>query len=61
MQKYAEWGVSFIWIADPEHRTLEAYRLTDGKWLQLGVMHGEVAVEVDPFAAAPFSLEALWR
>ena len=61
MQKYAEWGVPFIWIADPEHRTLEAYQLTDGKWLQLDVLHGETGVELDPFAAAPFPLEVLWR
>lgn len=61
MQKYAEWGVAFIWIADPEHKTLEAYQLTEGKWLQLDVLHGETGVELDPFAAAPFSLDALWR
>ena len=59
-EKYAREGVAFMWFIDPETKLLEAYKLTDGKWLQLGVFAEDSEVSVEPFDAAPFKLDSLW-
>ncbi len=58
---YAAQGVSFMWLVDPDARTLEAFTLTEARqWLQIAALAEDAEVAVDPFAAAPFKLSALW-
>lgn len=60
MPRYAENGVRWLWLIDPEIRTLEAYELHDGKWLLLTVLDEDKPVSVAPFDEIEFPLSALW-
>lgn len=60
MPAYARHGVKHAWIVDPVARTLEAYRLEQGRWLQLGVWSERDVAEIEPFEAVPLELAALW-
>ena len=57
---YAEQGVGHCWLVDPLLRTLEAYALSDGRWLLLATLKGAEPVRLPPFDAIEFSLAALW-
>lgn len=57
---YAKQGVSWMWLLDPQLKTLEAYRNQSGQWLQLAVLTEGDEVKVEPFDAAPFKLDTLW-
>lgn len=57
---YAREGVAHLWFVDPDAKTLEAYRLTGGKWLQIQVFKNDDLVVAEPFDALPFKLDALW-
>lgn len=48
---YARHGVRHYWIVDPEARTLEAFELSEGRWLLLGAWGEDRAVRVPPFEA----------
>ena len=57
---YAEAGVGHLWLLDPGDGVLEAFALTNGRWLLLGtVQRGEV-VGLAPFDAVPFPLDDLF-
>ncbi len=57
---YAKYGVTHLWLIDPDLRTLEAFELKDGRWLLLSVPTKEDAVSMPPFGAIAFSLSVLW-
>lgn len=57
---YAEQGVGWIWLIDPDARTLEAFQNQDGRWLRLGAWADEAAPRVAPFDAIALGLGALW-
>lgn len=57
---YAEQGLRYYWLVDPRTKVLEAFVLSEGKWLLLDVVLNNATVAVAPFDAAPFSLAALW-
>jgi Uma2 family endonuclease len=58
---YARSGVSFAWLVDPQLRTLEVFRLADGKWV-LDSTHADSAmVTAVPFDAVELPLGTLWR
>jgi Uma2 family endonuclease len=57
---YAEQGVSHCWLVDPLLRTLEAYALSDGRWLLLATLKEADPVRLPPFDAIEFALDALW-
>ena len=46
---YAAKGVQHYWLVDPQSRVLEAYVLTDGRWLRLGAWGRDAVVRVPPF------------
>ncbi|MCP3098293.1 Uma2 family endonuclease [Myxococcus sp. K15C18031901] len=57
---YAREGVKYVWLIDPEARTLEAY-LGDGRqWVELGTYSGNERVRVAPFEALELELGVLW-
>ena len=60
LPRYAGYGVRWLWLIDPEARTLEAYELRDGHWLLLTVLDEDKPVSVVPFDAIEFPLSALW-
>ena len=60
MPLYAASGVGHLWLADPELRTVEVFRLLGGKWLLVTTFHGDVTVRAEPFDAIELDLAPLW-
>lgn len=60
MPIYAELGVRYLWLIDPDLQTLEAYQLHEGLWLMAGIFDNDATVSVAPFDACGFSLANLW-
>jgi Uma2 family endonuclease len=59
-QIYADQGVAFLWMLNPDTRVLDAYQLVAGKWLLLGTATGGDQVCLPPFDAISFSLDTLF-
>lgn len=60
MPFYARCGVGHAWLVDPILRTLEVYRLENGRWSLLGSWSDEAEVRAEPFDAIVLALGALW-
>jgi len=60
MPKYAQAGVPFLWLVDPELRTLEAFRLESGKWFLSQCFEGDDPVRAEPFQEIEIDLSLLW-
>ncbi len=60
MPIYATQGVQFLWLVDPDAKTLEAYRLHEGQWLRGGAWAEEAVARVEPFDAIELELKTLW-
>ena len=60
MPLYAEFGVKYCWLIDPDVRTLEAYVNEGGRWVVLGTWADDDVADIAPFEAVPFELAALW-
>ena len=58
---YAEIGVAFLWVIDPQERVLEAFLLTRGNWRLESVAVASEFVKLPPFDAATFSLDILFE
>ena len=58
---YAREGVAHLWLVDPLVRTLEVFRLEQGRWVLLAV-HGASAdpVRAEPFDAVELDLGRWW-
>ncbi|WP_333834667.1 Uma2 family endonuclease [Rubrimonas sp.] len=57
---YREHGVGWLWLVDPDARTLEAFALRDGAWVEIGTLTDADEVRMPPFDAISFPLSALW-
>jgi hypothetical protein len=57
---YARAGVRHLWIVDPVARTLEVFRLVDGRWTLVAAHADEETVRVEPFDAIELSLAGWW-
>jgi Uma2 family endonuclease len=57
---YARQGVAYAWLVDPLARTLEAFKLEQGRWVLIAILEDEAPVSVDPFDAITFALGDLW-
>jgi Uma2 family endonuclease len=60
MPAYAGYGVPHLWMLNPITRTLEVFRLTEGRWLLLTTHEGEARVRAEPFEAVELDLGGLW-
>ncbi len=60
MPVYARAGVPNLWIVDPITRTLEVYRLEDGRWIAASAYGGNEPVHAEPFDAVALELGRLW-
>jgi Uma2 family endonuclease len=57
---YAANGIGYVWLVDPEKRTLEVFALHEGHWRLESVFKAEEMVSAPPFEAVRFSLGGLW-
>lgn len=57
---YAQAGIPFYWLVDPELRVLEALALRDGTWLELGVYDDTATVRIAPFEAIELEVGRLF-
>jgi hypothetical protein len=60
MPIYASFGVSYAWLVHPRRRTLEAFRLHEGKWLAIAVYKDTDRARIEPFDAIELDLAVLW-
>ncbi len=58
---YRREGVSHLWLLSPELRTLEVYRLENGRWTEVETWEGDAVVRAEPFEAIELPLAALWQ
>ena len=59
MKLYAEHGVPFYWIVDPESRSVEAYTLTGTAYALAGRVIGETGA-LPPFSDLPVDQASIW-
>ena len=57
---YARERVAYMWLVDPNDRSLESFELRDGGWRRLARLTGNQRVSQPPFDAVSFSLGDLW-
>lgn len=57
---YAREGIEYVWLIDPAGRTLEAFQLQGGRWLQWGAWCDDDRVRAAPFDAMELELQVLW-
>lgn len=60
MSLYAREGVGHLWLVDALARTLEAYRLENGRWIVTGTYGGDAKVRVEPFEVLEVDLARWW-
>ena len=60
MPKYAEFGVNYLWIISPEHKSLEVFKNREGSWLVLSIFGENDKVRAEPFDAVEIDLSYLW-
>jgi Uma2 family endonuclease len=61
LKLYAAGRVRYYWIIDPKLRTIEAYRLSGGKYVGRVRGSGSDSVELPPFKGLKIPLAKLWR
>jgi len=57
---YAQAGIPFYWLIDPELRALEALALRDGVWVELGVFDEAATARIAPFEAIELDIGRLF-
>jgi Uma2 family endonuclease len=57
---YAEHGVSSYWVVDPQARTLEAFSLVDGRWMDAGAFDEDAVARIAPFEAVELAVGRLF-
>lgn len=57
---YARHGVPYYWLIDPAERVLEAMKLVEGSWIELGAWTDRGAVRIEPFDAVELDLERVF-
>lgn len=60
-EQYAVGGVAHYWIISPEHRSLEAYSLSGGQYVEIVRGQGADVMRLPPFEDITISLAKLWR
>ncbi len=60
MPLYARENIGFLWLVDPNLRTLEIYQLDRAHWRLVSTLKDDDPVKQPPFDAVEFSLAVLW-
>ena len=59
-KRYAQGGVRYYWIVDPQSRSIEAYCLGGGKFRLTGQGPNSQRVQLDPFPDLEIPLGEIW-
>lgn len=57
---YAKVGVPYHWLIDLEARTVTAYRLQAGLWVEIGVFGDEHDARIEPFDEVTLDVASWW-
>jgi Uma2 family endonuclease len=57
---YAQYGVAYLWLADPVQRTVETYALENARWVLLATYGGDDKFRAEPFTAVEIDLGLIW-
>ena len=57
---YRRESVGHYWIVDPREKSLEVYRLDQGRWIEVDTFDGNAVVRAEPFESIELDLSALW-
>lgn len=57
---YAKVGVPYHWLIDLEARTVTAYRLQSGLWVEIGVFGDDRDARIEPFDAVALDVASWW-
>ncbi len=57
---YAKAKVDYVWLVNPDQKTLEIYLREDQKWMLLNAFEGNQLVRAAPFDAIELNLANLW-
>jgi len=57
---YAKVGIPHHWLIDLPERTVTAYRLESGLWVELGVFGDETDARIEPFADVALDIASWW-
>ena len=57
---YARYGVPFLWLVDPDARTVEAFALASGRYTLALAAAGNQPVDLPPFAGLALVPDTLW-
>jgi Uma2 family endonuclease len=60
LPRYAFHDIPYTWIIDPLQRSLEVYRLEQGRWFLVATHGGDEVVRAEPFDAIEIPLSSLW-
>lgn len=60
MPLYARAGVEYLWLIDPDQKTIEVFALERGRWMLLGAHKDDEQVRLPPFDALALDLAILW-
>ena len=58
---FAAAGVRWFWLLHPMRRTLEVFRLHEGKWLTIATLKDDDRGRLEPFVELELELATLWR
>lgn len=57
---YARSSIPYYWIIDPDARSLEALKLVEGRWLELGAFGDGDRASIEPFEAIELEVGRLF-
>ena len=57
---YAREGIGYLWLVDPDARSLEAFKLYGTEWLLIDTLFDDATVSLPPFEEFSFNLSNLW-
>ena len=57
---YARECVGFLWLVDPDARSLEVFELRGTQWVLIDTLFDDAPVSLPPFEAVSFNLGHLW-
>src|SRR5205823_3566550 len=60
MAAYHEQNVEWVWLMDPDARTVEAYRAHPEGWMRAAAAGGNGLARLPPFDAVELDLEPWW-
>ena len=60
MRIYARESVGHLWLVEPLARTLEVYRLENGRWVVASTHGGSERVRAEPFEAVELEITRWW-